>query len=122
MFKGLGQLTSLLKNAKEIQGRMHEMQEALKRVRVSGAAGGGMVTVEMNGQQQVLSCRIDEQLFAAGDREIVEDLVVAACNQALDKVKQSAADEMSKMAGGFDIPELGEALSKLGNEGAGGQS
>lgn len=122
MFKGLGQLGSLLKNAREIQQRMQSVQDALKRVRVTGEAGGGMVAVEINGQQQVLSCRIDPQLFAGGDREVLEDLVVAACNQALDKVRQSTAEEMSKMAGGLDLPELNEALSNLGNEGTGGGS
>jgi hypothetical protein len=117
MFKGLGQLASLLKNANEIQGRMQEMQESLKRVRASGSAGGGMVTVEMNGQQQVLSCRIEESLFASGDREMVEDLTVAAVNQALEKVRQAAAEEMSRFAGGFDVPGLGDALAKFSGNG-----
>ena len=83
MFKGLGQFASLMKNAHEIQGRMKEMQEALRRLKVEGTAGGGMVTIEMNGQQQVLACRIEQSLFDSGDREMVEDLVVAAVNQAL---------------------------------------
>lgn len=113
MLKGLGQLASLLKNANEIQGRMQEMQESLKRLRLTGTAGGGMVTVEMNGQQQVLSCSIEESLFASGDREMVEDLVASACNQALEKVREAAAAEMGKFAGGFDMPGLGDALAKF---------
>ncbi|HTI52064.1 MAG TPA: YbaB/EbfC family nucleoid-associated protein [Planctomycetaceae bacterium] len=117
MLKGLGQFASLLKNAGEIQGRMQEMQENLKRVKVDGSAGGGMVTVEMNGQQQVLSCRIEESLFASGDREMVEDLIVSACNQALEKVRETAAMEMNKFAGGFDVPGLGEALARFGGNG-----
>jgi DNA-binding YbaB/EbfC family protein len=117
MFKGLGQFASLLKNAGEIQGRMQEMQENLKRLKVSGSAGGEMVTVEMNGQQQVLSCRIEESLFASGDREMVEDLVVAACNQALEKSREAAAAEMNKLAGGFDVPGLTDALARLGGNG-----
>src|SRR5262245_31215552 len=118
MFKGLGQLASLLKNAQEIQGRMQEMQEALKKLRVTGSSGGGMVTVEMNGQQQVLSCRIEESLFASGDREVVEDLLVAACNQALERVREATAGEMSRLAGGLDVPGLGDALAKFnGQEG-----
>lgn len=121
MFKGLGQVASLLKNAQEIQGRMHEMRECLKRVRVTGASGGGMVTVEMNGQRQVVGCRIEESLFASGDRELAEDLIVAAVNQALEKVDAAAATEMEKLAGGFDIPGLGDAFSKiLGNSGPSG--
>lgn len=119
MFKGLGQLTSLLKNAQAMQGRMREMQETLKRLRVSGSSGGGMVTIDINGQQQVLGCQIDESLFASGDREMLETLVVAACNQALDKAKEAAAEEMGKVAGGLDVPGLGDALAKFG--GMGGQ-
>jgi nucleoid-associated protein EbfC len=115
MFKGLGQLGSILKNATEIQGRIQEMQENLKRHKYSGSAGGGMVTVEMNGQHQLMSCRIEESLFASGDREIIEDLVVTACNQALDKAREGAAAEMAKVTGGIGMPGLEEALAKLGN-------
>ena len=114
MFKGLGQIASLMKNAQEIQGRMKEMQENLRRLKAEGTAGGGMVTVEINGQQQVLSCRIEQSLFDAGDREMIEDLVVAAANQALDKIKQAAADEMGKLTGGLDMSGLNETLSQLG--------
>lgn len=114
MFKGLGQLASLMKNAQEIQGRMKDMQENLRRLKAEGTAGGGMVTVEVNGQQQVLSCRIEQSLFDGGDREMVEDLVVSAVNQALDKIKQAAADEMGKLTNGMDMSGLNETLSKLG--------
>ena len=117
MFKGLGQIASFMKHAQEIQGRMKEMQESLRRLKVEGTAGGGMVTVEMNGQQQLLDCRIEPTLFESGDREMVEDLVVAAVNQALEKVKQAANDEMTRMTGGMDIPGLSDALSRLGQGG-----
>jgi hypothetical protein len=117
MFKGLGQIASFMKHAQEIQGRMKELQESLKRLKVEGTAGGGMVTVEMNGQQQVLDCRIEQTLFNSGDREMVEELVVAAANQALEKVKQAASEEMTRMAGGIDIPGLSDALSRLGQGG-----
>jgi DNA-binding YbaB/EbfC family protein len=114
MFKGLGQLASLMKSAQEIQGRMKEMQETLRRLKIEAASGGGMVTVEMNGQQQLLSCRIEKSLLVGGDSEMVEELVVAAVNAALEKVKQTAAQEMSKLAGGMDIPGLNDALAQLG--------
>jgi hypothetical protein len=117
MFKGLGQIASFMKHAQEIQGRMKELQESLKRLKIEGSSGGGMVTVEMNGQQQVLGCRIEPSLFESGDREMVEDLVVAAVNQALEKVKQAASDEMTKLAGGMDLPGLSDALSRLGQGG-----
>jgi nucleoid-associated protein EbfC len=114
MFKGIGQLASLMKNAHEIQGRMKELQESLRRLKVEGTAGGGMVTVEMNGEQRVLSCRIEPALLSGGDSEMIEDLVVAAFNQALDKVKQAAAEQMGKIAGGLDMPGINDALSQLG--------
>ncbi len=114
MYKGLGQLASLMKNAHEIQGRMKEMQEALRRLKVEGTAGGGMVAIEMNGQQQVLVCRIEPALVETGDREMIEDLVVAAVNQAIEKVKEATANEMSKMTGGLDMPAINDALSQLG--------
>lgn len=114
MFKGLGQLASLMKSAHEMQGRMKDMQETLRRLKIEASSGGGMVTVEMNGQQQLLNCRIERSLFESGDSELVEELVVAAVNAALDKVKQTAAEEMSKLAGGMDIPGLNDALAQLG--------
>ena len=122
MFKGLGQIASLMKNAQEIQGRMKEMQENLRHLKADGTAGGGMVTVEVNGQQQVLSCRIEQSLFDAGDREIVEDLIVAAANQALEKIKQTVADEMGKLTGGLDMSGLSDTLSQLGLGNSGGSS
>jgi DNA-binding YbaB/EbfC family protein len=114
MFKGLGQFASLMKNAQEIQGRMKDIQENLRRLKAEGTAGGGMVTVEVNGQQQVLSCRIEQSLFDAGDREMVEDLLVSAVNQALEKIKQAAADEMGKLTGGLDMSGLTDTLSQFG--------
>ena len=114
MFKGLGQLAALLKNANGLRGRMQEIQENLKRLKIIGTAGGGMVTIEMNGEERVLSCRIEESLFVSGDRELVEDLVAAACNQAIDKAREAGAAEMSKLALGLDVPGLGDALAKFG--------
>ncbi len=122
MFKGLGQIASLMKSAHEIQGRMKAMQETLSRLKIEASAGGGMVTVEMNGQQQVLNCRIENSLFETADRELIEDLVVAAVNGALEKVKQSAAEEMSKLAGGMDLPGLSDALAQLRQGGPDGRS
>ena len=121
MFKGLGQLASLMKQAQQLQGRMKDMQEILRKLKVEGTAGGGMVTVEMNGQQQLLACRIEESLFASHDRELVEDVVVAAVNQAMEKVRQTTAEEMSKITGGMDVPGLSNALSEMGLGGTDGQ-
>ena len=74
-----------------------EMRDKLGERRVTGSAGGGMVSVEMNGHSQVLACRIDPAVFQTGDREMLEDLIVAATNLALEKVKQVAAEEMVRI-------------------------
>ena len=114
MFKGLSNLASLMRSAQEMQARMTELQESLRQLRIEGIAGGGMVKVEVNGQQQILSCRIEPELLGSGDREVLEDLVVAATNQALEKAKAAAAQEMSKLAGDVDIPGLGNMLEQFG--------
>ena len=120
MFKGLGQLAGLMKQASQIQGRMQDMQETLRRIKVEGSAGGGMIVVEMNGQQQALSCRVDPTLLTADNQEMLEELLVAAVNQAADKAKEAAANEMSKLANGLDLPGLSESLSKMGLSGSDG--
>ena len=113
MLNGLGNLASLMKQATQMQGLMGEMQEKLARIRVSGTAGGGMVQVEVSGQQKILSCTIDENLLKTGDREMIEDLVVAAGNQAMDRSREAAAGEMNQLAGGLDLPGLSDAMSQF---------
>ncbi|MEX0702916.1 MAG: YbaB/EbfC family nucleoid-associated protein [Planctomycetales bacterium] len=113
MFKGIGNLVSVLKHAGQIQGKVGELKEELAKVRVEGSAGGGMVIVEASGHHKVLAVRIDSSL-ANGDREMLEELVAAAVNQALDKAKQAAAEQMSRLAEGMDIPGLGDMLEKMG--------
>lgn len=114
MFKGLGNMAALLRQAQEMQARVREMQERLGSVRVEGTAGGGMVAVTATGQQKVAGCRIEPSLLAGGDAELLQDLIVAATNQALDKSRQAAQEELSKISSGMDMPGLGDALSKLG--------
>ena len=114
MFKGLGNIAGMMKSAQELQQRMGAMNDALADVKVEGTSGGGMVTVEATAQQRITGCRIEEAVFAAGDREMVEELVVSAVNQALDKAKQAHAEEMSKMAGDLNLPGLNEMMNKFG--------
>lgn len=114
MLKGLGNLASLMKSAQEMQSRMKSMQENLGKIRAEGTAGGGMVTVEVTGQQQVVNCKIEQSLIDDGDRELLEDLIVAATNQALKKAQEVAAEEMAGLTGGMNIPGLGDTLSQLG--------
>ena len=117
MFKELGSLANLaglMKNAQALTGKMQEARDRLGDRRITGTAGGGMVSVEMNGHSQVLACQIDPALFARRRSRMIEDLVVAATNQAFEKVKQVAAEEMGQVAEGLDLPGLSDAISRLG--------
>jgi nucleoid-associated protein EbfC len=104
MFKGLANLGSLLKQAQQIGGQMGQITEEMRKLRVTGTAGGGMVEIEVNGLMDVLRCRIDPQLMAQGDRELLEDMVVAAINQAIAKGKQMHADKVRDLTGGLPLP------------------
>jgi hypothetical protein len=115
MFKGLSNLGALIKQAQQIGGQMQNLSEDLKNRRAQGTAGGGMVEIEVNGLLEVLRCRIDEQLVAQGDRELIEDLVAAAVNQAVTKGKQLHADAVKELTGGLDLPGVQEALAKFTN-------
>jgi len=116
VFQGLGNLATLFKQAQQMGGRLEEISAELKTRRASGSAGGGMVEVEVNGLQEVLSCRIDAGLFEQGDRELVEDLVAAATNQALSKARQMHAEAMKSLTGGMELPGLKDALAGLTGE------
>ncbi|MFK7820534.1 MAG: YbaB/EbfC family nucleoid-associated protein [Planctomycetaceae bacterium] len=120
MFKGLGNLASIMKQAQEISSKMGVMQEQLAEIRAEGTAGGGMVTVEANGHQKLLGVRIEQSLLDDNDKEMLEDLVLAATNQALDKAKQAAAEQMKGLTGDADIPGLDDALEKFGLGGGSG--
>jgi len=114
MLKGLGNMASMMKQVQEMQGRMGDIKEKLGELKVEGSAGGGMVTVEATGHQKILSCQIEKSLCESGDQEMLEDLVVAAVNQELEKAKEAAAGEMSQLTGGMNLPGLGDALSQFG--------
>lgn len=116
MFKGLGDLAnigSLMKQAQEMGGKMKQLTEELKSKRVTGSAGAGLVEVEANGIGEVLAVRIDPSLFAKQDRELVEDLLPAAINAAQQKSKELYAEQMQLIAGGLNLPGLGDALSQF---------
>lgn len=117
MFKGLGNLGAILKQAQEIGGRMKGLNEELRNRRVTASAGGGMVEVEVNGLMEASRCRVDPQLLAQGDCELLEDLIVAAVNQAVTKARELHAEAVRSMTGGMDIPGLDQALGKLLGDG-----
>jgi len=114
MFEGIANFASLVNKARQVQGKMSGVQEQLKKIRVEGTAGGDMVVVEMNGQQEAIGCRIDPSLVQSGDVEMLEDLLVSAINQANERAKAAAAQEMSKLMEGVDMSGMGDMLSKFG--------
>lgn len=99
-------LNKLMKQAQEMQQKMAQLQEELAHREVEAASGGGMVRVKMNGRQEVLGVQIDPQVFADGDREMLEDLVTAAFNEARRMSLEMAREEMSKLTGGLPVPGL----------------
>jgi nucleoid-associated protein EbfC len=104
MFRELGQLAGLMGKLPRIKDEMEKMQRRLAEQTAEGQAGGGMVTVKVNGKGAVLACRLSEEALKLQDREMVEDLIVAAANQALDKARQLLAAETQKMAGDLGLP------------------
>lgn len=113
MLGALGNLSSLIKQAKQLENRLAGVGDELRTKRATGSAGGGLVELEVNGMEEVLSCKIDSSLLSGGDRELLEDLVCAAANQAIAKAKQLHAEAMRNLAGGFSVPGLDEAIANV---------
>ena len=113
MFKGIADLASMMRMAPQMMGKMQESKEKLKSQRVTGTAGGGLVEVDMNGLGEVLKLRIDPSLMKNADREMIEDLIPAAVNQAQAKAKQLHVESMQSMTEGMNLPGLDEALSQF---------
>lgn len=102
----MNNLQNLLKQAQKIQSQVSRMQAELGDRRVEATAGGGMVTAVVNGRQELVSVRIDPQVVDPGDVEMLEDLVVAAVSEALERASEMASEEMRKLTGGLPIPGL----------------
>jgi DNA-binding YbaB/EbfC family protein len=103
MFKELGQMMGLMKQLPKIKEEMDRLQERLAQVAAEGDAGAGMVKVRVNGKNEVVSCSISEEA-RAGDREVLEEMVRGAVNQAMAKVRVLAAEETQKMAVNLGVP------------------
>jgi DNA-binding YbaB/EbfC family protein len=97
-------LSNMLKEAQKLQQRMADMQQQLAETEMDGQAGGGMVTVTLNGKGEMRRCKIDKSLADPEEIEILEDLVVAATNDAKAKVEAHMQSEMQKIAGGLPLP------------------
>ncbi|UCG78850.1 MAG: YbaB/EbfC family nucleoid-associated protein [Nitrospirota bacterium] len=107
-------LGNLMKEAQKMQAEMARMQEAAKEKTVEANAGGGMVTVVANGAGQIVSISIDKEVVDPNDVEMLQDLVIAASNEALRRASEMVNDEMSKLTGGLQIPGLGDLGGLLG--------
>lgn len=99
-------MKNMMKQAQKLQAKMLKMQEEMAGKTVEGSAGGGMVKVVSNGRQQILSVTIEKEVVDPDDVEMLQDLVLAAVNDALTKSQEMMTSEMSKLAGGMNIPGL----------------
>ncbi len=120
MFNQLGMLADLMRNAGKLRESFEKAFESLGQLEVEGSAGGGGVTVKVNGRLEVISVRIDPKLLIEADNEFLEDLVAAAVNAALVKAREEAAKSLSSMTGGLPtglFPGLGGAATGPGGEG-----
>ena len=101
--KGLG---DLMKKAQQMKASMDRLQEELATKEVEAGAGGGMITVRATGAQEIVSIDIDPSVIDPEEKEMLQDLVTAAVNEALKKSQKMASEEMSKLTGGMNIPGL----------------
>ncbi len=103
MAKGLG---NIMKQAQQMQAKMARIQQELEVKEVEASAGGGMVTARANGKQQILELKIEKDVVDPEDVEMLQDLVLAAVNEAIKKSQDMVQSEMSKVTGGMNIPGL----------------
>jgi DNA-binding YbaB/EbfC family protein len=97
-------------NPQQIMRQAQKMQEQLQKQMeatiVEATAGGGMVSVKMNGNKQLLSLQVDPEVYSGGDKEMLQDLIVAAVNEGVRKVEEALNSQMGNLAGGLKIPGL----------------
>ena len=104
--KGLGNITQLMKQAKDMQARMAQIQEELEKRQYEASSGGGMVVATVNGRQELLALRIEREVVNPEDIGMLQDLIISAVNQALRNSRDSAVEEMSKITGGMSLPGM----------------
>ncbi len=101
--KGMG---NMMKQAQQMQAKMMKMQEELSHKTIEATSGGGMIKVIANGKQQIVSIDIEKEVVDPDDVEMLQDLILAAINDALAKSQEMVSGEMSKITGGMNIPGL----------------
>ena len=103
MTKGLG---GMLKQAQKIQAQLAKMQEEMAQKTVEASSGGGMVSVVVNGKQEVISVKIEREVVNPDDIDMLQDLILAAVNEGTRKSQEMVAEEMKRLTGGLSIPGL----------------
>jgi nucleoid-associated protein EbfC len=105
--KGMpGSMAQLMKQANQMQMKMKKAQEEIAKMQFDGTAGGGAVKVKVSGEMRMLSLSIDQEVIKAGDVEMLQDLLLAASNDALKTAKETSQKEMEKVTGGVGIPGM----------------
>src|SRR5947209_3678525 len=104
MFGKLGQMASLFSNLPKLQEEMKKFQQNLGQITAEGDAGAGAVKVTINGKMEITACRLTSSPLTDGDREMLEELIKAATNQALQKIRQQIAEGYAKMFGDMVLP------------------
>jgi DNA-binding YbaB/EbfC family protein len=102
----LGNMANIMKQAQAMQAQMAKLQEEAATKTVTGSAGGGMVTVTANGALELVSVHINPDALKDGDAEMLQDMTLAAANEALKNARQLVADQMKSVTGGMNIPGL----------------
>ncbi len=99
-------ISAIMQQAKEMQTKMAKIQQDLAAKSITGSAGGGMVIVTVNGQGDILSIAIEQEVIDPGESAMLQDLIVAATNDALRKAKELSKQEMAQLTGGLNLPDL----------------
>lgn len=103
MVKGLD---SFLKQAKQLESMVAKVQKELEEKKVSASSGGGMVEVTVNGRREILEIKIDKEVVNSDDIEMLQDLIIAAVNEAMRRVQSMVTEDISKITGGLSIPGI----------------
>ncbi|MGB9499270.1 MAG: YbaB/EbfC family nucleoid-associated protein [Dissulfuribacterales bacterium] len=99
-------MKNMMKQAQQLQNKMAKMQEEMAEKTIEASAGGGMIKVVANGKQEILSINIEKEVVDPEDVEMLQDLILAAVNEALTRSQKMVSEEMSKLTGGMNIPGL----------------
>ena len=106
VMKGMPNMGQIMKQAQQIQSKMAKLQEDLGERTVESSSGGGMVTVVANGKQELISIAIDREVIDPDESEMLQDLIMAAVNDALSRARDMVNEEMGKLTKGMNIPGM----------------